>query len=115
MRQLPSQSETLIKYLKNHHQQQIDKLIVKNQLEVDIVEDIRSFVKQKCNLDKNYAEGLLKLSTSYQNRKLPNIPSLDHQSVSENNSNEPESRGRRISLSGDCNGNGKQIIIFYLF
>ena len=40
-------------------------------LEIDLVEDIRSFVKQKCSLDKSYAESLLKLSTNFQNRKLP--------------------------------------------
>ena len=80
MRPLPTQNETLIKYLKNHHHQQLDKLIVKNQLEIDIVEDIRNFVKQKCNLDKNYAEGLLKLSTNFQNRKR-NITSVIHSSA----------------------------------
>ena len=105
-------NETLIKYLKNHHQQQVEKLIAKNQLEIDIVEDIRNFVKQKCNLDKNYAEGLLKLSTNFQNHKIPSIPNVEKnvenscQSISiENKLNEVT--GRRISFSGDNIINGK--------
>ena len=57
MRAQQKTSESILKYLRNHHQQQLDKLLVKNQLEIDIVEDIRNFVKQKCTLDKNYAEG----------------------------------------------------------
>ena len=57
MRAQQKTSESILKYLRNHHQQQLDKLVVKNQLEIDIVEDIRNFVKQKCTLDKNYAEG----------------------------------------------------------
>ena len=108
MRPLPTQNETLIKYLKNHHHQQLDKLIVKNQLEIDIVEDIRNFVKQKCNLDKNYAEGLLKLSTNFQNRKIPNIPNLEiTQSAEEKEANNSSTNSqRRISLTGDFNANG---------
>ena len=108
MRPLPTQNETLIKYLKNHHHQQLDKLIVKNQLEIDIVEDIRNFVKQKCNLDKNYAEGLLKLSTNFQNRKIPNIPNLEiTQSAEEKVANNCSTNSqRRISLTGDFNANG---------
>ena len=108
MRPLPTQNETLIKYLKNHHHQQLDKLIVKNQLEIDIVEDIRNFVKQKCNLDKNYAEGLLKLSTNFQNRKIPNIPNLEITQFAEEKvaNNCSTNSQRRISLTGDFNANG---------
>ena len=109
MRPIPTQNETLIKYLKNHHHQQIDKLVVKNQLEIDIVEDIRNFVKQKCNLDKNYAEGLLKLSTNFQNRKIPNIPNLEKPHCQDEKVENIISTNsqRRISLTGDFNSNGK--------
>ena len=113
MRPIPTPNETLIKYLKNHHQQQLDKLLVKNQLEIDIVEDIRNFVKQKCNLDKNYAEGLLKLSTNFQNRKIPNIPNLEKpQSLDDKVVNTIATNSqRRISLTGDFNSNGKQVTV----
>ena len=71
MKTLPARNGNLLKFLKSHHQEQLENILQKNQLEIDIVEDIRSFVKQKCSLDKTYAEGLLKLSTNFQNRKLP--------------------------------------------
>ena len=70
MKTLPQRGGNLLKFLKSHHQEQVEKLLQKNQLEIDIVEDIRSFVKQKCSLDKTYAESLLKLSTNFQSRKL---------------------------------------------
>ena len=102
MKTPPSKTENLVQYLKTHHQQQIEKLLQKNQLEIDIVEDIRNFVKQKCNLEKNYAEGLLKLSTNFQNKKIPNVPNVDRT----NNAQAPENisnpvANRRISLTGD--------------
>ena len=70
MKTLPQRNTNLLKFLKSHHIDQVEKLIQKNQIEIDIVEDIRSFVKQKCSLDKSYAESLLKLSTNFQSRKL---------------------------------------------
>ena len=70
MKTLPQRNGNLLKFLKSHHQDQVEKLLQKNQLEIEIVEDIRSFVKQKCSLDKSYAESLLKLSTNFQSRKL---------------------------------------------
>ena len=70
MKTLPQRNVNLLKFLKSHHQEQIEKLLQKNQIEIDLVEDIRSFIKQKCTLDKTYAEALLKLSTNFQNRKL---------------------------------------------
>ena len=59
---LPPRATNLVKFLRNHHQEQVqwnliqdlsnpnhqvDKLVLKNQMEMGIVEDIRSFVKQK--------------------------------------------------------------------
>ena len=93
-------TENLVQYLKSHHQQQIEKLLHKNQLEIDIVEDIRNFVKQKCNLEKNYAEGLLKLSTNFQNKKIPNIPNVERINQHTENFSNPVTN-RRISLTGD--------------
>ena len=102
MKTIPPRNGNIVKFLKNHHQEQLDKLVLKNQLEIGIVEDIRNFVKQKCSLEKSYAEGLLKLSTNFQNKKIPNIP--DVESIIENISNsniKKEKSKRRVSLSGD--------------
>lgn len=100
-----SKTENLLKYLKNHHQLQIEKLLVKNQWEIDIAEDIRNFVKQKCNLDKSYAEGLLKLSTNFQHKKIPNVPNLERTTI-ENENITSTVNSRRISLTGDFNFDG---------
>ena len=104
MKTVPKNNDNILKYLRNHHQQQIDKLLMKNQLEIDIVEEIRSFVKQKCNLDKNYAESLLKLSTNFQNKKLANIPNILRINRSETETIASPVNTRRISLTGDLNG-----------
>ena len=100
MKTPPSKTENIVQYLKTHHQQQIEKLLQKNQIEIDIVEDIRNFVKQKCNLEKNYAEGLLKLSTNFQNKKIPNVPNVDRTNHPPDNLTNPVAN-RRISLTGD--------------
>ena len=97
-----------MKFLKNHHQEQLDKLVLKNQIEIGIVEDIRNFVKQKCSLGKSYAEGLLKLSKNFQNKKIPNIPDVasSAKDIQERDKRKKEKRKRRVSLSGDNNITG---------
>ncbi|KAJ8687996.1 hypothetical protein QAD02_023791 [Eretmocerus hayati] len=64
------------KFLKNVHQEQAAKLLAKNQHECDLLEDIRNFVIKKSAIEKSYAEALLKISSAYLNKKLPNIPDL---------------------------------------
>ena len=105
MKNIPPRNGNIVKFLKNHHQEQLDKLVLKNQIEIAIVEDIRNFVKQKCTLERSYAEGLLKLSTNFQNKKIPNIPNIAT-SLIENVRSKNEKRKRRVSLSGDNIGTG---------
>ena len=99
MKTLPCRNANLIKFLKSHHQEQVENILQKNQLEIDIVEDIRSFVKQKCNLDKTYAEALLKLSTNFQSRKLAEVISVAGSSVAERKAG--NQGRRRVSLSSE--------------
>ena len=101
MKSIPPRNGNIVKFLKNHHQEQLDKLVLKNQLEIGIVEDIRNFVKQKCSLEKSYAEGLLKLSTNFQNKKIPNIPDVESHINDADNENTEEKRKRRVSLTAD--------------
>ena len=103
MKSIPPRNGNIVKFLKNHHQEQLDKLVLKNQLEIGIVEDIRNFVKQKCSLEKSYAEGLLKLSTNFQNKKIPNIPDVESHINDADNANTEEKRKRRVSLTADDN------------
>ena len=108
MKSIPPRNGNIVKFLKNHHQEQLDKLVLKNQIEIGIVEDIRNFVKQKCSLEKSYAEGLLKLSKNFQNKKIPNIPDVasSAKDIQESEKWKKEKRKRRVSLSGDNNITG---------
>ena len=74
--------------------------MLKNQIEIGIVEDIRNFVKQKCSLEKSYAEGLLKLSKNFQTKKIPNIPNIAR-CTKDSEKSKKEKKQRRVSLSGD--------------
>ena len=65
----------------NLHKDQAAKLQAKNQQELDLLDDIRNFMKQKAALEKNYAEGLLKLSSVYGTKKIAALPSESHPST----------------------------------
>ncbi|XP_011140988.1 F-BAR and double SH3 domains protein 2 isoform X1 [Harpegnathos saltator] len=64
------------KFLKNVHTEQAAKLQAKNQHECDLLEDIRNFTIKKSAIEKSYSEALLKISSAYLNKKIPNIPDL---------------------------------------
>ena len=111
---VPPRTPNLVKFLKNHHQEQVDKLVLKNQMEIGIVEDIRSFVKQKCTIEKSYAESLLKLSSNFQGKKQPNIPDIKKEGREEEGREERLEEGRRsrsetrrVSFSGDSMPSGQ--------
>ena len=58
------------KFVVNLHKEQTSKLQAKNQQELDLLDDIRNFMKQKAAIEKHYAEGLLKLSSVYGTKKI---------------------------------------------
>ncbi|XP_025085240.1 F-BAR and double SH3 domains protein 2-like isoform X2 [Pomacea canaliculata] len=62
--------------LKNIHAEQTSKLQSKHQQECDILEDIRTFFKQKSTLEKEYAQGLLKVTTQLLKRDFPAQPDI---------------------------------------
>jgi hypothetical protein len=64
------------KFLKNLHTEQLAKLQLKNQHECDLLEDVRTFIIKRSAIEKQYSEALLKLSSSYLNKKTPNIPEI---------------------------------------
>lgn len=49
------------KFLKNLHAEQISKLQTKNQLECDILEDIRAYMVKRSAIEKTYSEVLQRL------------------------------------------------------
>ncbi|XP_048488427.1 protein nervous wreck isoform X4 [Plutella xylostella] len=64
------------KFLKNLHAEQISKLHAKNQHECDLLEDLRSYTIKRSAIEKSYSEALLKISSAYLNKKIPNIPDI---------------------------------------
>ncbi|XP_031346627.1 protein nervous wreck isoform X2 [Photinus pyralis] len=65
-----------VKFLKNLHSEQLAKLSAKNQHECDLLEDIRTFTLKRSAIEKSYSEALLKISSAYLNKKIPNIPDI---------------------------------------
>ncbi|XP_011498975.1 PREDICTED: FCH and double SH3 domains protein 2 [Ceratosolen solmsi marchali] len=74
--QPPPRKGNNAKFLKHVHSEQAAKLQAKNQHECDLLEDIRNFVIKKSAIEKSYADALLKISSAYLNKKIPNIPDL---------------------------------------
>ncbi|XP_011874500.1 PREDICTED: F-BAR and double SH3 domains protein 2 isoform X2 [Vollenhovia emeryi] len=74
--QPPPRKGNFAKFLKNVHTEQAAKLQAKNQHECDLLEDIRNFTIKKSAIEKSYSEALLKISSAYLNKKIPNIPDL---------------------------------------
>ncbi|XP_074028247.1 FCH and double SH3 domains nervous wreck isoform X6 [Leptinotarsa decemlineata] len=74
--QPPPRKGNYVKFLKNLHTEQINKLILKNQHECDLLEDIRTFIVKRSSIEKSYSEALLKISSAYLNKKIPNIPDI---------------------------------------
>ncbi|XP_072930784.1 protein nervous wreck isoform X2 [Epargyreus clarus] len=64
------------KFLKNLHTEQIAKLHAKNQHECDLLEDLRTYTIKRSAIEKSYSEALLKISSAYLNKKIPNIPDI---------------------------------------
>ncbi|KAG6453402.1 hypothetical protein O3G_MSEX008133 [Manduca sexta] len=64
------------KFLKNLHTEQIAKLHAKNQHECDLLEDLRTYIIKRSAIEKSYSEALLKISSAYLNKKIPNIPDI---------------------------------------
>ncbi|XP_017781110.1 PREDICTED: F-BAR and double SH3 domains protein 2 isoform X2 [Nicrophorus vespilloides] len=74
--QPPPRKGNYAKFLKNLHQEQIAKLLAKNQHECDLLEDIRTFIIKRCAIERSYSDALLKISSAYLNKKIPNIPDI---------------------------------------
>ena len=72
----PPRKGAYSKHVQALHKDQITKLQAKNGQEIDLLEDIRTFMKQKAAIEKHYADALLKLSTSHLNHKLAAIPDI---------------------------------------
>lgn len=72
----PPRKGAYSKHVQALHKDQLLKLQAKHGQEIDLLEDIRTFTKHKIALEKSYADGLLKLSSSHLNHRLPTIPDI---------------------------------------
>lgn len=50
--------------------EQHQRLAAKNNFDLDLIDDLRTFIKVKCNIEKDYAQALSKLITHHQ-KKYP--------------------------------------------
>ncbi|CAC5380439.1 FCHSD [Mytilus coruscus] len=62
--------------LKNIHSEQVSKLQAKHQQECELLEDIRNFSRQRSIIEKDYAQSLMKLTTSLLKREFSATPDL---------------------------------------
>ena len=69
MAQAPPRKGTYTKFVTNLHKEQLANIQAKNQQELELLDDIKAFMKQKAIIEKSYAEGLLKLSSVYGSKK----------------------------------------------
>ncbi|XP_055843130.1 protein nervous wreck isoform X5 [Episyrphus balteatus] len=81
--QPPPRKGNYVKFLKNLHTEQVSKLQLKNQHECDLLEDIRQFTIKRSSIEKSYSEALLKISSAYLNKKIPNIPDIKMEGMEE--------------------------------
>ncbi|XP_053956001.1 protein nervous wreck isoform X3 [Anastrepha ludens] len=81
--QPPPRKGNYVKFLKNLHTEQVAKLQLKNQHECDLLEDIRQFTIKRSAIEKSYSESLLKISSQYLNKKIPNIPDIKMEGMEE--------------------------------
>ena len=73
MAQPPPRKGAYNKFVQNLHKDQFSKLQAKNQQELDLLDDIRNFMKQRAAIEKLYADGLIKLSSHYGTKKIANL------------------------------------------
>lgn len=92
MAQPPPRKGAYSKHANLLHKDQMSKLHAKNAQEVELLEDIRMFMKHKEHIEKSYADAMLKLSTHHLNKKLAPIPDIqrdEEDRVSGNSSQRP--------------------------
>lgn len=75
--QSPQKKTKVTSALRSIHGEQVSRLQTKHQHESDLLEDIRNFSKQRAAIEKTYGEALLRLSTSYLQRKIAAISEVD--------------------------------------
>lgn len=53
--------------------EQQQRLSVKHNADLDLIEDLRTFVKTRCHIESNYNQQLAKLSCGHLQKKYPQL------------------------------------------
>jgi len=67
---ISGKSGTLLSQAKPILNEQHNRLANKHLLDLDLIDDLRTFIKTKCSLEKDYTQSLIKLANS-QSKKYP--------------------------------------------
>jgi hypothetical protein len=68
-RELPLRRSKTLTALKTTQSDQLTRLQAKNQVELDLLDDIRNFAKQRSNIEKECAQSMLRLTAQYLQKK----------------------------------------------
>ena len=66
-------STNLVAATKSVLSEQCSRLGSKHSIDLELIEDLRSFIKSKCTIEANYCQALSKLSIQHLNRKYPSF------------------------------------------
>ena len=75
----PPRKGTYSKHVQALNKDQLQRLQSKNSHEIELLEDIRMFNKQKAAMEKTYAEGMIKLTTQYLGKRNQPVPDIQKQ------------------------------------
>jgi len=63
---------TILSSAKSTLSEQQGRLSNKHSIDLDLIDDLRAFIKTKCSIEKDYSQSLIKLANS-QSKKYPNF------------------------------------------
>ncbi|XP_069574907.1 F-BAR and double SH3 domains protein 2-like [Brachyistius frenatus] len=69
--QPPPRKVRVTQELKHTHAEQMNRLQIKHQTEIDLLEDLRTFSQKRAAVERDYAQGLQKLANQYLKRDWP--------------------------------------------
>lgn len=64
-------SQNMVSNCKSVLNEQHNRLQTKHNLDIDLMDDLRTYIKAKCNIERDYAQALIKLSNHHQAKKYP--------------------------------------------
>lgn len=72
VRTITGSKSTIASQIKPLLSEQHHRLQAKHGYDMDLMDDLRNFIKTKCDIEKHYAQGIIKLTTTHQ-KKYPSF------------------------------------------